>query len=390
MTQPSLQPSSGRLRVAFIGGRGLVSKYSGIESYYEQVGEELTRMGHEVTVYCRTYFTPPIAEYKGIRVRRLPTIRSKHLETFAHTFLSTVHAMFSRYDVVHYHCLGPALFSFMPRLAGKKTVVTVQGLDWQRRKWGRIASRVLRWGEAAAVTLPDATMVVSQTLQRYYWGRYGRSTLYIPNGASLRQKRTPKRLPEWELTPDNYILYLGRFSPEKNCHLLIDAFEDIPTGMKLVLAGGSSHADEYEASLRRRESERIRMLPWTSGDDLDELLSNAAVFVLPSDLEGLSLALLDAMAAGVCVLTSDIPENQEVVAGIGFTFKHGDQSDLTRLLGMLIRNPELRRQMAARGEQQIQEQYLWPDVARSIEKAYFKVLDRDHPTEAPVAGSAVA
>ena len=233
-------------------------------------------------------------------------------------------------------------------------------------------------------------MVVSQTLQRYYWGRYGRSTLYIPNGASLRQKRTPKRLPEWELTPDNYILYLGRFSPEKNCHLLIDAFEDIPTGMKLVLAGGSSHADEYEASLRRRESERIRMLPWTSGDDLDELLSNAAVFVLPSDLEGLSLALLDAMAAGVCVLTSDIPENQEVVAGVGLTFKHGDQSDLTRLLGMLIRNPDLRRQMAARGEQQIQEQYLWPDVARSIEKAYFKVLDRDHPAEAPVAGSAVA
>ena len=386
-TKPSPQPSRGRLRVAFIGGRGLVSKYSGIESYYEQVGAELTRMGHEVTVYCRTYFTPPIAEYKGIRVRRLPTIRSKHLETLAHTFLSTVHAMFSGYDVVHYHCLGPALFSFMPRLAGKKTVVTVQGLDWQRRKWGRIASRVLRWGEAAAVTLPDATMVVSQTLQRYYWGRYGRSTLYIPNGASLRPKRAPKRLAEWELTPDNYVLYLGRFSPEKNCHLLIDAFEDISTGMKLILAGGSSHSDDYVESLRRRESERIRLLPWTSGDDLDELLSNAAVFVLPSDLEGLSLALLDAMAAGVCVLTSDIPENQEVVTGVGFTFKHGDQSDLTRLLDLLIRNPALRRQMAAKGEQQIQEQYLWPDVARSIEKAYYKVLDRNYPV---VAGSAVA
>jgi len=129
------------------------------------------------------------------------------------------------------------------------------------------------------------------------------------------------------------------------------------------------------------------LLPWTAGDDLDELLSNAAVFVLPSDLEGLSLALLDAMAAGVCVLTSDIPENQEVVTGVGFTFKHGDQSDLTRLLDLLIRNPALRRQMAAKGEQQIQEQYLWPDVARSIEKAYYKVLDRNYPV---VAGSAVA
>jgi glycosyltransferase involved in cell wall biosynthesis len=386
VTKPSLPPSPRRLRVAFIGGRGLVSKYSGIESYYEQVGAELARLGHEVTVYCRTYFTPPIAEYNGMRVRRLPTIRSKHLETVVHTFLSTVHAMFSGYDVVHYHCLGPALFSFLPRLAGKKTVVTVQGLDWQRRKWGRIASQVLRWGEAAAVTLPDATMVVSQTLQRYYWGRYGRYTLYIPNGASLRPRRDPKRLAEWGLAPNNYVLYLGRFSPEKNCHLLIGAFEGISTGMKLVLAGGSSHSDDYVESLRRHESEQIRLLPWVSGEDLDELLSNAAVFVLPSDLEGLSLALLDAMAAGVCVLTSDIPENQEVVAGAGFTFHRGDQADLTRVLDLLIRNPALRRQMAAKGEQQIQEQYLWPEIARSIEKAYYKVLDWDRPADVLVAG----
>src|SRR2546425_9239406 len=179
----------------------------------------------------------------------------------------------------------------------------------------------------------------------------------------------------------------GKIFAREELPLLIDAFEDISTGMKLILAGGSSHSDDYVESLRRRESERIRLLPWTSGEDLDELLSKAAVFVLPPDLEGLSLALLDAMAAGVCVLTSDIPENQEVVAGVGFTFKHGDQSDLTRLLDLLIRNPALRRQMAAKGEQQIQEQYLWPDVARSIEKAYYKVLDRNYPA---VAGSAVA
>ena len=374
-------PSPSRLRVAFIGGRGLVGKYSGIESYYEQVGIALTRMGHEVTVYCRTYFTPPVRDYRGIRVRRLPTIRSKHLETVVHTFLSTVHAMFCGYDVVHFHCLGPALFSSLPRLTGKKTVVTVQGLDWQRRKWGRIAARVLRWGEAAAVTLPNTTMVVSQTLQRYYWNRYGRPTLYVPNGACLRPKGSPKRLGEWGLTPDNYVLYLGRFSPEKNCHLLIEAFEDIPTEMKLVLAGGSSHSDEYVESLRRHESPRIQFLPWVSGEDLDELLSNAAVFVLPSDIEGLSLALLDAMAAGVCALTSDIPENQEVVAGAGFTFRPGDRSDLRRVLELLIRNPKLREQVAAEGERQIKERYLWPDIARSIEKAYYEILEWNSPTD---------
>jgi glycosyltransferase involved in cell wall biosynthesis len=282
--------------------------------------------------------------------------------------------MFCGYDVVHYHCLGPALFSFIPRLTGKKTVVTVQGLDWQRRKWGRIASRVLRWGEAAAVWLPHATMVVSHTLQKYYRERYGRPTVYVPNGACLRTKKPAKRLTEWGLAPDNYVLFLGRFSPEKNCHLLIEAFEEIPTDMKLVLAGGSSHSDEYADSLRQHESERIRFLPWVSGEDLDELLSNAAVFVLPSDLEGLSLALLDAMAAGVCALTSNIPENREVLAGCGFTFKSGDRLDLKRVLERLIRNRALRQQRAAKGAERIREKYLWPDVARSVVATYYAVL----------------
>jgi len=371
------RPSRG-VRVAFIGGRGVVSKYSGIESYYEQAGHELARLGHEVTVYCRSYFTPPMDTHNGMRVRRLPTIRSKHLETVIHTLLSTVDAMTSDYDVVHYHCLGPALFSFLPRLAGKKTVVTVQGLDWQRGKWGRIAARVLRWGEAAAVSAPDATMVVSRTLQQHYRQQYKRDTIYVPNGATVAPRRLPRKLIEWDLLADNYVLFLGRFSPEKNCHLLIDAFENLNTGMKLVLAGGSSggssHSDAYAESLRRHESDQIRFLPWVSGSDLEELLSNAALFVLPSEIEGLSLALLDAMAAGVCVLTSDIPENNEVVDGAGFTFHRGEQADLERMLDLLIHNPELRRQSAARERERIQGQYLWPAIARSIEKAYYNVL----------------
>jgi glycosyltransferase involved in cell wall biosynthesis len=364
--------------VAFIGGRGVVSKYSGIESYYEQAGHELARLGHEVTVYCRSYFTPPMDTHNGMRVRRLPTIRSKHLETVVHTLLSTAHAMTSDYDVVHYHCLGPALFSFLPRLAGKKTVVTVQGLDWQRGKWGRIAARVLRWGEAAAVSSPDATMVVSRTLQQHYRQQYKRDTIYVPNGATLAPRRLPRKLIEWDLLADNYVLFLGRFLPEKNCHLLINAFENLHTGMKLVLAGGasggSSHSDSYAESLRRHESDQIRFLPWVSGSDLEELLSNAVLFVLPSELEGLSLALLDAMAAGVCVLTSDIPENNEVVDGAGFTFHRGDQADLERMLDLLIHNPELRHQSATRERARIQGQYLWPEIARLIERAYYNVL----------------
>jgi glycosyltransferase involved in cell wall biosynthesis len=358
------------LRIAFIGGRGVISKYSGIETYYEEIGKRLAGMGHDVTVYCRTYFSPAQPAHNGMRLVRLPTIRSKHLETLVHTFLSTIHAAFGDSDIVHYQCLGPALFSFLPRWFGKKTVVTVQGLDWQRRKWGRMASVILRLGERASIQLPDLTMVVSRTLQDYYRTHYGTEPVYVPNGTSLRQPGTAGRLREWGLEPGNYILFLGRFSLEKNCDALVRAYERIDTPVKLVLAGGSSHSDTYAKRLRQHQSDRVRVLDWVSGEALDELLTNAMLFVLPSDLEGLSLALLDAMGAGVCVLASDIPENCELVEGVGFTFRHGDQNDLERMLRLLISEPEVRKAAAGKARERVWEHYLWGRVAREIEGAY--------------------
>ena len=358
------------LRVAFIGGRGVISKYSGIETYYEEVGKRLVEMGHHVTVYCRSYFSPARASHNGMRLVRLPTIRSKHLETLVHTLFSTIHAVFGDADIVHYHCLGPALFSFLPRWFGKKTVVTVQGLDWQRRKWGRIASAVLRLGEQASVKLPDLTMVVSRTLQEYYRSQYGAEAVYVPNGTTLKQRREGSRLREWGLEPGSYILFLGRFSPEKNCDLLIQAYEQMDTPVRLVLAGGSSHSDAYVKGLRQHQSDKVRILDWVSGEALDELLTNAMIFVLPSDLEGLSLALLDAMGAGVCVLASDIPENRELVEGTGFTFRRGDRDDLERMLRLLIAEAEVRKSAARKAREKVGEHYLWGSVAREIEGSY--------------------
>jgi glycosyltransferase involved in cell wall biosynthesis len=365
------------LRVAFIGGRGVISKYSGIETYYEEVGQRLAQMGHEVTVYCRTYFTPALAEHNGMRLVRLPTIRSKHLETVIHTLLSTAHALTRDYDVVHYHALGPALFSFLPRLLGMKTTVTVQGLDWQRKKWGRLASWVLRMGERASVSFPNGTMVVSQALQRRYRETHGVEAFYVPNGGLLRERSEPRKILEWGLDRGKYVLFLGRFSPEKGCHLLVDAFERIETDVKLVMAGASSYCDEYSRELKTHASERIRMLDWVSGETLDELLTNAMVFVLPSDLEGLSLALLDAMGAGLCVLTSDVPENREVVDAAGFTFQRGSVADLADRLRFLIANPAVREAAGRMAKKRIEEQYQWQHVAEDIEKAYFKVIGRE-------------
>jgi glycosyltransferase involved in cell wall biosynthesis len=372
-----------KLRVAFIGGRGVVSKYSGIETYYEEVGEGLAGLGHEVTVYCRTYFTPPGREHNGMRVVRLPTIRSKHMETLVHTFLSTLHVLTQPCDVVHYHALGPALFSLIPRLAGKKTVVTVQGLDWQRKKWGRIASTVLRMGERAAVSLPNRTMVVSQTLQQHYRKSYGAETSYVPNGGVLRERRPPDKIFDWGLQPGKYILFLGRFSPEKGCHLLVEAFEELKTDVKLVMAGASSYCDDYSRRLRSHASESIKMLDWVSGEDLDELLTNAMIFVLPSDLEGLSLALLDAMGAGLCVLGSDVPENREAISDAGFTFRRGDAVDLADRLRFLIANPAVRAAAGQAAKRRVREHYQWPQIAAEIAQVYCEMMEWKLPVSAP-------
>jgi glycosyltransferase involved in cell wall biosynthesis len=358
------------LRIAYIGGRGVIGKYSGIESYYEETGKRLALTGYEVTAYCRSYFTPPAAVPDGVRVVRLPTIRSKHLDTFIHTLLSTIHACFSDYDVVHYHCLGPSLFSFFPRLFGKKTIVTVQGLDWQRKKWGWLSSRLLKIGEWTSARLPNQTIVVSRVLQDRYQSRHAKHTLLVPNGTEIRERRSDTHLHRLGLSSDGYILFLGRFSPEKNCHLLIEAFNKIETPFKLVLAGGSSHTDDYAANLRKHASDRVLFLDWLSGDALAEVLTNAALFALPSDLEGMSLALLDAMGAGVCVLASDTPENMEAIEETGFAFRRGDVLDLQRMLTVLLSDARLRSAAASRARQRVRQNYQWDKVVRELGEIY--------------------
>jgi glycosyltransferase involved in cell wall biosynthesis len=369
-------PGNRKVRVAFIGARGVIGKYSGIESYYEEVGSRLARAGHDVSIYCRTYFTPPRENYNGMRLVRLPTIRSKHLETAIHTLLSSVHVLFRNCDVVHYHALGPSLFSFLPRIAGKKTVVTVQGLDWQRKKWGQFASWILRLGEASAICLPHRTMVVSQTLHAYYKDRYGKRTAQIPNGAPLRDLRSANEICKLGLRPGGYVLFLGRFSPEKNCHLLIEAFGRLDTDVALVLAGGAPASSQYAQVLRRDAGRNVRFLDYVSGDIFEELLTNAMLLVLPSDMEGLSIALLEAMGAGVCVLASDIPENREVVDGAGFLFRPGDSDHLESMLRFLIADPAARRSAAQRGRERIREKYQWDEITKEVEQVYLEVMGR--------------
>jgi glycosyltransferase involved in cell wall biosynthesis len=178
------------------------------------------------------------------------------------------------------------------------------------------------------------------------------------------------------LKPKEYVLYLGRFSPEKNCHLLINAFQTLETPMKLVLAGGSSHTDEYAANLYKHQSDRIKLVDWLSGGALEEILTNAALFVLPSDMEGMSLSLLDAMGAGVCVLATDVPENVETIGNAGFTFRRGDAHDLQRLLTLLLGDPALREETGRRAQERVRQQYLWESVATQMNSVYESLMSR--------------
>jgi glycosyltransferase involved in cell wall biosynthesis len=214
-------------------------------------------------------------------------------------------------------------------------------------------------------------------LQQHYRTGHGIDTFYVPNGGLLRDLEIPRKILEWDLYPGRYILFLGRLSPEKGCHTLVEAFESLQTDVKLVLAGPSSYCDDYSRQLRSHAGDHITMLDWVSGSALDELLTNAMLFVLPSDIEGLSLALLDAMGAGLCVVTSDVPENQEAVEGAGFTFRQGDAADLADRLQFLIANPAVREAAGQAAKRRVREQYQWPGIAQQVERVYFDMMGWD-------------
>ncbi len=317
------------MKIGVIGTLGLPVTYGGVERHVEQLYSRLAARGHDITVYCRTHYTDrKTDDYQGIKLVRFPSIRTKHLETISHTFISSLNSLFSDLDIIHYHSLGPSLFSFIPALKGQKSVVTIHGLDWQREKWGRFASCYLKLSELFALYFPKATIGVSKNIQTYFMDKYRQHINYIPNGVNIPNKIPADKIKQWGLETDGYILYVGRLVPEKGCHYLIDAYSRLNTDLKLVIAGDSRFTDKYADSLKRSASKDIIFLGNVTGVKLAELFSNAYLFVQPSELEGLSIALLEAMSYGRCVLTSDIAEELEVTADAGLSFQNKDSADL--------------------------------------------------------------
>ena len=364
------------MRVAMIGQKGIPATYGGIERHVDEIARRLVPRGVQVDVFCRLYYTPAGTSYHDVGLLRRPSVHTKHLDTATHVAWCTIESMMRRYDVVHFHALGPSLFASLPRLTGSRTVVTVHGLDWQREKWGKAASWVLRHCEGPAAHFPNRTIVVSKTLREHFRKVHGIEAVYIPNGTLMPQPRPPRKLAALGLEPGKYVLFVGRLVPEKGVHYLCEAFSRIHTDMKLALVGGLSFSQDYVSLLKRYESDRIRLLDYVFGEALEELWSNAYCVVQPSTMEGLSIALLEALSYGRCVLVSDIPENMEVAEECALSFRSKDVEDLRSKLDHLIHHPEEVERYGAQARAHIAQHYSWDNVAESTARLYEDVTGK--------------
>ena len=375
------------MRIAILGLRSIgPTAAGGIEKAVEELGTRFVAAGHQVTVFCRKRYVQSVGEtYKGIRIRALPAIYTKHLEAISNTVIA-IFAALRNHDVIHVNATGPALLSFIPRMLGRKVVVTVHGLDWKREKWGALARLALRLGSRAAVTFPNRTIVVSRTLQTHYSNVFHRDTTYIPNGVTLPRSGPSQVLDRFELTPDGYILFLSRLVPEKGCHTLIEAFRGLDTRKKLVIVGDQSHSEAYAASLRKlaEGDERIIFTGPLFGDDKDAIYRGARFFVLPSTIEGMALVMLEAMSFAKCCLCSDIDENLELINPqapgsttedpYGFRFACENADDLRSKMDWLLQNPAAAQRTGRRAYERVATEFDWERIAQQYIAAFERAI----------------
>ena len=362
------------MKIAMIGQRGVPALHGGVERHVEELSQRLVESGHEVVVFTRPNYTDRACrEFKGVRLKSLPTIGSKHLDAIVHSVICTLYCWGGSYDILHYHASGPTLASPLARLRGRRVVATIHGQDWRRQKWGRFASAVLRLAEWTALHAPHATICVSETLTTQLASSTRHPLVYIPNGVSLDPGDDVSVLAEFGLDDGRYVLFAGRLVPEKGLHYLIEAYKRVRPGVKLVIAGGSSMSEEYVARLQESSDAHVVFVGYQYGPRLAALFRHAALFVLPSDLEGLPIVLLEALGYGVPVLASDIAPNVEVLGADGSYFAAGSVDDLAEKLAAACEDLPALRQRASERQRRAVEAYDWDRVTAATIAVYESV-----------------
>lgn len=368
-----------KLSVAMFGQKRL-SREGGIEIVVKELCTRMARDGCRVTCYNRSGHHVSGAEYdrkieyEGICQKSVPTIERKGLAAVSSSAFAALYSALGKYDVIHIHAEGPAFFAWLPKMLGKRVVVTIHGIDWQREKWqSGFGSKFIRQGERNAVKYADEIIVLSKGVQNYFKETYGRETRFIPNGVNRPEIRAAEQITnQFGLAKDSYILFLGRLVPEKGIRYLVEAFKQVKTEKKLVIAGGSSDTDSFAKELKdlARDDDRILFTGFVQGKLLDELYSNAYIYTLPSDLEGMPLSLLEAMSYGNCCLVSDIPECAEVVEDKALIFRKSDIEDLREKLQDACNHPEKVMKMKQQAADFICNKYDWDDVVKKTLKLY--------------------
>ncbi|NTW30133.1 MAG: glycosyltransferase family 4 protein [Candidatus Moranbacteria bacterium] len=369
------------MKIAFIGQKGIPAKSGGVETHVGYLAARLAALGHEVTVYSRPYYADPsVTSLQGVRIVSLPSIRTKHLDAISHTLISTMHALFGRYDVIHYQSIGPSVLSFIPRMLLRRTAVvaTFHSRDYFHGKWGAFAKACLRIAEGLTCLFPNRTIAVSRGMAEYAKKRYGTDIVYIPNGAEAVTAESADRLSAFGLKEKRYVLAVSRLVAHKGIHHLIRAFLDLedtgrlPNNFKLAIVGTHAETPGYERHLRKMSEgrESILFLGEQCGETLAELFTNAAVFVQPSEDEGLSIALLEAMSYGLPIIASRIPGNEEALGDAGSYFEAKDVEVLKSELAKLLNRPAALEEYGRLARVRVEQYYGWEAIAKQTVELY--------------------
>ena len=370
-----------KLKIVMLGHKHIPSREGGVEIVVEELSDRMVKQGHSVTCYNRSghhvsgkeFDGKKLKEYKGIKLKSVLTINKKGLAAMTSSFFAAICIAFGKYDVVHFHAEGPCAMLWLPKLFGKRCIATIHGIDWQRAKWGGFASKYIKFGEKVAAKHADEIIVLSEGVQKYFMDTYKRKTVFIPNGVKRPIIRSPLLIKEkYGLDKDEYILFLGRLVPEKGITYLIEAFKNVKTDKKLVIAGGSSDTDMFANELKAiaKGDTRIIFTGFVQGQMLDELYSNAYVYTLPSDLEGMPLSLLEGMSYGNCCLVSDIDECASVVEDKAVVFEKSNVTELKDKLQLLCVDEELVKKYKADAADFICTKYNWDAVTEETLKLY--------------------
>lgn len=386
------------MKIAMIGHKRMPSREGGVEIVVEELSTRMVELGHDVTVYNRkgshvagyNNINTPIDgdyTYKGVHVKTAFTFKSKALNAVVYSYFATKMAVNTKCDVIHFHAEGPCAMIPMAKRKGKRVIATIHGLDWKRAKWGGLATKFIQYGEEMAVRYADEIIVLSEADKKYFKKKYNRKTTLIPNGVSVPELVEPKSIKmKYALEGSDFMLFVARIVPEKGVHTLLEAYAKSKIEVPLVVAGGSSHSEEYYKTIesfakkfndkasRSRRKARIIMTGFIQGRELEELYSNAAMYILPSEVEGMPLSLLEAMSYGNICLVSDIPENTSVTGPHGFCFESKNVDSLTKSMRDIIanlkeirRDPDFSRQTISG---YVTYRYNWDDITKKTLMLY--------------------